>query len=236
MIKHKIYNTPNVGLVVIDGLRDLVKDINDQTEATDRIGDLLTWTAERNIHILTVLHMNKGNEMARGALGTELQNKAETVVSISTDPLDKTISVVKPEYCRDRDFEPFAFSVDETEFPYVREDWVSRQKTSVKKDTMQVNPNQASRIITPSSLSNEVHESILRNAFDGVEPGKYETTVHRIQGAAESLGYKFGENKAKGFVTFYQDQRWLTKEGTTYVLNLSGFESTDSTQQKTGLV
>jgi hypothetical protein len=111
-IRWHIYNTPGVGLVIIDGIRDTVNDINDNTEATERSRDLLRWSEDLQIHIITVLHMNKGNDHARGTLGTELQNKAETVVSIALDPHNKDVSIVSAEMCRDRPFESFAFTVD----------------------------------------------------------------------------------------------------------------------------
>lgn len=66
IIRYAIYNTPNVGLVVIDGIRDLMLDINNSTEATKLVGDLMQWTSEQNIHIQTVLHLNKGDDNARG--------------------------------------------------------------------------------------------------------------------------------------------------------------------------
>ena len=40
---------------------------------------------ERNIHIHTILHQNKGDENARGHVGTELSNKAETVLQVEKD-------------------------------------------------------------------------------------------------------------------------------------------------------
>lgn len=66
IIRYAIYNTPNVGLVVIDGIRDLMLNINNSTEATKLVGDLMQWTSEQNIHIQTVLHLNKGDDNARG--------------------------------------------------------------------------------------------------------------------------------------------------------------------------
>ncbi len=66
IIRYAIYHTPNVGLVVIDGIRDLMLDINNSTEATKLVGDLMQWTSEQNIHIQTVLHLNKGDDNARG--------------------------------------------------------------------------------------------------------------------------------------------------------------------------
>lgn len=41
VIEQAIINTPNVGLVVIDGIRDLMYDINYANESTDLIGKLM---------------------------------------------------------------------------------------------------------------------------------------------------------------------------------------------------
>ena len=69
IIRYAIYNIPNVGLVVIDGIRDLMLDINNSTEATKLVGDLMQWTSEQNIHIQTVLHLNKGDDTHEDILG-----------------------------------------------------------------------------------------------------------------------------------------------------------------------
>ena len=42
----------------------------------------MQWTDDRQIHIHTILHQNKGDENARGHIGTELNNKAETVLLV----------------------------------------------------------------------------------------------------------------------------------------------------------
>jgi hypothetical protein len=44
------------------------------------VGDLMQWTGEKNIRIQTVLHLNKGDDNARGHIGTELNNKAESLL------------------------------------------------------------------------------------------------------------------------------------------------------------
>ena len=63
--------------MVIDGIRDLMLDINNSTEATKLVGDLMQWTSEQNIHIQTVLPPpTKATMTARGHIGTELNNKA----------------------------------------------------------------------------------------------------------------------------------------------------------------
>lgn len=216
-IRWKIYQTPNVGLVVIDGIRDTVEDINDNAEATERVGDLLRWTEQRNIHVLTVIHMNKGNDQIRGSIGTELQNKAETVVSVALDPNDKAVSVVTAEYCRDKEFEPFAFSINEQGLPYLLDDWQADDKPA-RKAAKEGKKSKEPRSITPGYLTADVHRSILQKAFSDVEPGKYAATCNRIKIAAEYLGHKFGDNRAKEFVTYYLDKSYLVKADQLYAL------------------
>ena len=96
IIRYAIYHTPDVGLVIIDGIRDLMHDINRSTEATKLGGDLMQWTGEQNIHIQTALHLNKGDDNARGHIGIELNNKAESVLLIARDNADADRSIVSP--------------------------------------------------------------------------------------------------------------------------------------------
>ena len=102
LIRYAIYNSTNLGLVIIDGIRDLMHDINNSAEATNLVGDLMQWTGEKNIHIQTVLHLNKGDDNARGHIGTELNNKAESVLLIAKDTKDADRSVVSPAVIRSK--------------------------------------------------------------------------------------------------------------------------------------
>ncbi len=49
-----------IGLVIIDGIRDLMYDINSPSESSELINLLMRWSSEYNLHIHTVLHLNKG--------------------------------------------------------------------------------------------------------------------------------------------------------------------------------
>ena len=55
----------------------------------------MQWPDDRQIHIHTILHQNKNDEHARGHIGTELNNKAETIRQVEVDKDDKTISCVE---------------------------------------------------------------------------------------------------------------------------------------------
>lgn len=74
-------------LVIFDGIRDVVGDINDYTEAQNTIGQLLRVASELHPCIVCVLHQNKAVEdkTLRGALGTELQNKSFETYECSKD-------------------------------------------------------------------------------------------------------------------------------------------------------
>ena len=95
IIGYMLENMPDVGLLIIDGIRDLMYDINSPSESTDLINLLMRWSSGYNLHIHTVLHLNKGDDNTRGHIGTELNNKAETVLQITKSTQDGNISEVK---------------------------------------------------------------------------------------------------------------------------------------------
>ncbi len=65
-------------LVIVDGIRDLVNDINDGVLAQEVMEELLQLATSRECCIVCVLHQNKSGEdhNLRGWIGTELMNKA----------------------------------------------------------------------------------------------------------------------------------------------------------------
>ena len=65
-------------LLIIDGIRDLVNDINDGVLAQEVMEELMKLAADKKCCIVCVLHQNKGSEdhNLRGWIGTELMNKA----------------------------------------------------------------------------------------------------------------------------------------------------------------
>lgn len=121
VVEYVIYNTPNLGLLVIDGIRDLVSSVNNEEEAHFISRKLLKWSAEANCHIITVLHQNKNDRNGRGHLGTELVNKAETVLEISKPEDNPDTSIVSPLQCRDKEPSKFAFGVDDDGLPFIAE-------------------------------------------------------------------------------------------------------------------
>jgi len=75
----------DANFIIIDGIRDLIKSINDEAIATEIIDNLQSLLVRKNCHILNVLHTNKSNDNLRGWIGSELTNKSDTVIEISKD-------------------------------------------------------------------------------------------------------------------------------------------------------
>ena len=82
-------------LVIFDGIRDVVGDINNYEEAQNTIGQLLKVASEYKTCIVCVLHQNKAAEdkTLRGALGTELQNKSFETYECKKDPETRIFSI-----------------------------------------------------------------------------------------------------------------------------------------------
>ena len=70
-------------LVIVDGIRDLVNDINDGVLAQEVMEELMHLATTHDCCIVCVLHQNKSGEdhNLRGWIGTELMNKAFEVYS-----------------------------------------------------------------------------------------------------------------------------------------------------------
>jgi len=100
-----------VSLVVLDGVRDLITNINSEEQSTEAVTRLMKWTAEYNIHIMCVIHQNKADSNARGHIGTEIQNKSESVMSVTRPDPESFHTVVKSEYSRSMGFNEFSFTV-----------------------------------------------------------------------------------------------------------------------------
>jgi hypothetical protein len=112
MIENYLAGSSGLNCVIIDGIRDLISDINDPNQATEIVEKLMKWSNIYNIHIIVIIHQNKGDYNARGHVGTEIVNKSETVISVSKMDKYKNISVVKPELTRGMEFKEFMFKID----------------------------------------------------------------------------------------------------------------------------
>lgn len=196
-IEHAIYNTPNLGFVVIDGIKDLITSINDEAEATMVSSKLLKWTEEKNIHILTVLHQNKGDNNARGHVGTELINKAETVLSVTKNSEDKDISIVEAQQCRNKEPEPFAFEINEDGIPRIVEDFALRTETKTSKFDV-------------TDIEDFKKYELINEIFSHGESFNYSNLQTQMQLAfKKKFKKKLANNRAIELITDCKNRKWL---------------------------
>jgi len=142
VIEYVIERLANQAFIIIDGLRDLMANgINDEAEATMVISKLLKWTHDKDCHILLVLHQNKNDANARGHIGTEAVNKAETVFRLNKE---KEITKVLPEFCRDMEFEEFSFFINQDGIPV---------RATLKSKTTEVDKLQGLKMTLEKHLS-----------------------------------------------------------------------------------
>lgn len=99
----------HIGLLVIDGVADLIHDINDIQESTMIVQKLMTWSEKSNCHIITILHLNPGTDKPKGHLGTFVMQKAESIMRVKKE--DPDTSIVTADYARNKAFDPFLFEI-----------------------------------------------------------------------------------------------------------------------------
>ncbi len=108
-----------IGLVVIDGIADLVSDVNNLEESSAITQKIMAWTSMYNCHIVTVIHSNNGSDKPTGHLGSFLEKKAETQIQLVKDENKLGAITVSCKRSRSTPFESFDFKLDEAGLPTI---------------------------------------------------------------------------------------------------------------------
>jgi hypothetical protein len=212
-IENEIYSNNKIGFVVIDGIKDLVTSINDEEQASLVVCKLLKWTEERNIHIVTVLHQNKSDTNARGHIGTECINKAETVLSVTKAETNNDISIVEPQQCRDIEPEVFAFEINEFGLPIIAEDFEIRTET--KKNKFDVTDMEG----------NKKYKLLIEVYSNGKEFSYSELVIQLKLAYKTQFGKDIGSNRLKEIITDCKNNNWLIQEKIKAPYTLGEFQS-----------
>lgn len=215
-IETEIYSNDNIGFVVIDGIKDLVTSINDESEATMIASKLLKWSEERNVYILTVLHQNKSDNNARGHIGTELINKAQTVLSVTKAENDSNISIVEPLQCRDIEPEIFAFEINEFGIPIIAENFEMRTETNKNKFDV-------------TNIDDFKKYQLLTEVFSKGESFSYSKLVEQIVIAYKNqFKNSIGINRTKLLITDCSNNGWLKQEKDKAPYTLGAFQKVEN--------
>lgn len=199
IIEKVIYADPEVCAIVIDGGRDTIFDINSSEEGARASTELIKWAEELGIAIIVILHQNKADNNARGHYGTELKNKSEIIVNVTKDK-ESGIYTIEPEDCRDREFEPIAFKIDDDGIPYLVDSYLPLKEVDGKRQKLNAN-----------NIPDEQHRQILAEIFQKAKRPKYSELQTQIKLSFQVFGISFGDNRAVEFMTYYKNKGWITE-------------------------
>jgi len=112
-------NKGNNGLVIIDGVADLVTEVNDIKDGNECVRTLMRLSVEYDCHIITVIHSNYGSDKATGHLGSTLYKKCETAISLEKSTTHNGRVDVKCKLSRGYAFDNFSFEINKYTLPFV---------------------------------------------------------------------------------------------------------------------
>ena len=182
VIDYALAQKKGYGLVIIDGIRDLMLDINSTSESVEVINKMMEWSSIYDLHIHCVLHLNKGDNNVRGHIGTEMSNKAETVLVISRHSENPACSEVHALHIREKEFKPFVFTVDESGLPVIADNYVCSDTPKPKQRTSYMD------------LTIEQHREALSAAFGDKPIRGFDNTLQALMPAYEAIGFKRGRS------------------------------------------
>ena len=182
VIDYALRQNKGYGLVIIDGIRDLMLDINSTGESVEVINRMMEWSSRYDLHIHCVLHLNKGDNNVRGHIGTEMSNKAETVLVISKSNENPGISEVHALHIREKEFKPFAFTINETGLPVIAEGHSFGEPPKPKART------------GFTELSIEQHREALSAAFGEKPIRGFDNLLQSLMVSYEAIGFKRGRS------------------------------------------
>lgn len=208
IIEEVLYNSKNLSLVVIDGIADLLtKGYNDESDAINITSKLLKWTKELNIHIITVVHQNKGDNYAKGHLGSFLNQKAETVLNIVKSDRDANISIVKAAFSRGIDIEDIYFSMDENGIPIITDAPVTAASNKPLK--------------IPTDFDYEFKLSLVEEAFQSEKEILFKALSDKLKHYLADKGFKVGNTLLRDWITYYKETKIILQiaKNHPYTLN-----------------
>lgn len=155
-----------VKLVFIDGIADLMNDVNNLEWSNQIVHKLIKWADDYKIHICTIIHVAYGVTKATGHLGSAVTKKAETVFLLKVDDNDKNIVEVLPQYTRGYPFDSFKFMVDSNDFTiYFYDEFtgqMDKPMRNIPREPTQDRSNNAIPAASPSeAFGNEPDNGVL---------------------------------------------------------------------------
>lgn len=211
LIKNAIESI-NPDFVIIDGIRDIIGDINNGEESSELIAELGAIAEERGICIWNALHQNPrpGNDQEskmRGWTGTELGNKvSDTFLSIKKKQGSDVVFTVRQDDARNKDVEDFQYIVTDAagmlgipkiihnpQTPSLQQtiDRINSDEEMMEHETIRI----LRKFITPPNAEHFTHLMKLLKDELHVGQGKATNYFNNIRDKYPALLYRTNEGK-----------------------------------------
>lgn len=208
IIEQILYSSKDVSFVIIDGIADLLMNgYNDEKEAIMIASKLLKWTQELNIHIVVVIHENKGNSFLKGHVGSQIMQKAETILNVAKSTRDDSISEVTASYNRGENIPTDYFIIDENGLP-------------IDADAP-IAPASNKPLKKPTDFDLEFKLNLVEEAFQNEKEIKYKALSDKLKHYLANKLYYVGDTTLRGWITYYKESGIILQEAEKkpYTLN-----------------
>lgn len=121
------------------------------------------------------------------------------------------VSVVEAVHIRDREFEPFAFRINEEAMPEPVESYLPKEKKTGRPTKGPFDPDK--------EIPKNVHRPALDAVFANGNINNYDDYIERLKEGYGLQGIKLGYNKAVKVATLLSDKQMVIKEGKDYAFN-----------------
>ena len=195
-------SNPDIRLVVVDGVVDLMSDFMDAAEGHMTILTLLQLCSRYNVHVAGVLHQNKGDKNPRAHVGSVGSQKCEVEISAEIDEGDKGRSIISCVRSRGLPFEDFAIRWDRGDLPRIDQEW-----------TFQKGITSINKTVDPSDLTFQELETLAGDVFKKEKNQKYAGLLDNVVLSVTAFHKKIGQSKARSFIKHLENEGLIKTEG-----------------------
>jgi hypothetical protein len=165
-------NTNNdCSILVIDGILDLISDFNSVTESFLLVQWLKKITKIHNLLVLIVLHQSKRDKLSLGHIGSFLDRKSQSVLSVEKNADTKTIDLA-PIFLRSAD------SFDPISIQYIGDGWTEIHNNSKSNNEQKIHGIELKRLLNSILIEPKNYNSLLADLCESI--GKGQTTGKKI--------------------------------------------------------
>jgi KaiC/GvpD/RAD55 family RecA-like ATPase len=181
-VDHLVKHLGNIGVVILDGVLDMLYSYNDEAESKALINHLKKWSKVADCLIICILHVGKTTGSTVGHFGAMSDRASQTVIEVKRNDIDKlTTYTLIPKQSRSAD--PSLMNPVEIYWNIQERQWMEAGHLN--------NIIKPKEKILPEDLHMDQHKATLRRIFD-----------------ARGLQLKYNDLVTELYQAYNQPRRW----------------------------